>query len=220
MQKNALYFIYGLVPHFVSPADINKYNHSIIHINIPEAEKLCTNLRMKDEYNKVFIENGGTFCELSPKEVIETDFIFLKISEILDDNSGMKYARLSGLFTELLQMGLKTAAYETKDNNKISDILSFISDNALNKISIDDICEKTHISKYHLCRIFKENVGVTIGSFIKTRRLSVAKRLLTTTELSVTQIAFNCGFSDSSFFTKTFSKEFGLSPTAFRAKYR
>lgn len=220
MQKNGLYFIHGLSPHFVSPADINKYNHSIITLHIPEIEHMCSNLKIKKEYETVFIKNGGSFCSLSPQDVIKADMLFLEVSTILNDNKDMKYARLANALVNLLDIGISNNSTINTPENKISDIISFISDNALEKISIDDICKKTHVSKYHLCRIFKENVGVTIGCFIKTRRLSVAKQLLVTTNLNITQIAYKCGFTDSGFFTKTFTKEFGMSPTSFRAKYR
>ena len=219
MQKNGLYFIHGLSTHFVLPDDINRYNHSIIALNTHETEKLCENLHIEKEYDKIFTQNGGTFCSLSPEMVIKTDTIFLEIYNTLNDSSEMKYARLASLFTELLQIGLKSMSDES-NKDKISDIISYISDNALNKITIDDICKHSNLSKYHLCRIFKENIGVTIGEFIKSRRLSAAKQMLANTNMSITSIAYKCCFTDSSFFSKTFSKEFGITPTAFRAKYR
>jgi AraC-like DNA-binding protein len=132
----------------------------------------------------------------------------------------MKYADLSTKFVELLKIGINYMTTENNPNTKISDIVTFISDNALTRITIDDICKHTHISKYHLCRIFKEHIGVTIGDFIKSKRLSVAKQLLADTELTITQIAHHCCFTDASFFSKTFQKEFGIRPTAFRTKYR
>ena len=120
MQKNGLYFIHGLATHLVSPADINKYNHSIITLYIPEVEQLCSNLKIKDEYETLFTKNGGMFCELSPEEVINTDTLFLKAYNILNDNQGMKYARLSNIFVELLQIGLSKNSSVNNPNNKIS----------------------------------------------------------------------------------------------------
>ena len=50
MQKNGLFFIHGLATHFVSPDDINKYNHSIIILNTYEIEQLCKNLNIKKDF--------------------------------------------------------------------------------------------------------------------------------------------------------------------------
>lgn len=219
MLKNGLYFIHGTATHFVSPDDINRYNHSILILHTNEVEKICRNLQMKDTYHTLFLNNGGTFCELSPKAVIETDSLLYEIDEIMNGPTDMKYAKLSASLVKLFELGLKYSSKTTFKNSKFGDVLSYISDNALKKISIDEICEKTHISKYHLCRLFKENVGVTIGSFIKTRRLSIAKQLLISTKMPIIEIAYKCGFTDSSFFSKTFTKEFGVNPSEFRNKY-
>ncbi len=220
MKKNGLYFIHGLDTHFVAPEDLNRYNHSIIILNTPELKKLFYNLGMRDEFKLLFSSRGGMFCELSDDAVIETDKLFLEIKGILNDNSRIKYARLASALVRLVDIGLKYTENAEKTNDKLTDIFSFISDNALNKLTIDEICKKTHISKYHLCRIFKENMGVTIGEFIKNRRLSVAKQMLLNTDYKMTEIAEKCGFTDSSFFTKVFSKELGITPSAFRAKYK
>ncbi len=219
MKKNGLYFIHGPATHFVSPEDIAGYNHSIMLLNIPEVEKLCRNLDIMEEYKKVFTQNGGTFCSLSHEDVIKCDSLFLEAYNILSDTEGMKYARLTSVLVELIKLCTKQVHTEGRQD-KFSGILSYISDNTLEKITIDDICEKTHISKYHLCRVFKENIGVSIGTFIKTRRLSAAKQFLINSDMSITEIANKCCFSDSGFFSKTFSKEFGMSPTEFRKKYK
>lgn len=220
MQKNGLYFIHGLATHFVTPDDINRYSHSILVFNTPLLENLTRSCSAYEAYRKVFIESGGTFCALSPEDVLKVDGVFLKIKRTREENGPLAQARLFGLFTELLEIGLAHQTLELTDDTKFSDILSYISANALNKISIDDICEYAHVSKYHLCRVFKEKMGVTIGNFIRSRRLSVAKQFLADTELSVTEIAHKSAFTDNSFFTKTFTSEFGITPTAFRAKYR
>lgn len=220
MKKNGLYFIHGLDTHFVAPDDLNKYNHSIIHLNTPELKKLFNNLGMKDEFKRLFTSKGGTFCELTNEAVIEADKLFLQIENIINDSHGIKYARLASALVGLVEIGLKFAEKTEKANDKLTDIISFISDNALNKITIDEICEKTYISKYHLCRIFKENMGVTIGEFIKKRRISVAKQLLRNSKYKISEISEKCGFSDSGFFTKVFLNEVGITPSAFRAEVK
>ena len=220
MQKNGLYFIHGLATHFVLPDDMSHYNHSIIILNTPVVEQLCRSFGAQGAYRKVFTENGGSFCALSPEDVIQADSLFLKVQRCLEEKGELCGARLFGLFTELMEIGLSYKKEETADDSRFGDILAYISANALEKIAIDDICDYAHISKYHLCRLFKEKVGVTIGSFIKSRRLSIAKQLLAETDLTVTAIAHKCCFTDNSFFTKTFTAEFGMTPTLFRAKYR
>lgn len=220
MKKNGLYFIHGLDTHFVAPEDLNRYNHSILLVDTPEVKKIFKNLQMEQEFNKIFLEKGGMFCELSDEAVIKVDSIFLKIDNIIKDSAPMKYARLTMALIELAETGLQYSQQNIKSNDKMSDIFSFINDNVFNKLSLDEICQRTHVSKYHLCRIFKGNIGITITEYIKKRRLSLACQLLMNTNIKITEIAQKCGFSDSSFFTKVFTKEYSVTPTEYRAKYR
>lgn len=220
MKRNGLYFIHGLDTHFVAPDDLNHYSHSILHIETPEMHKLFKSLKMEREYENVFTKNGGMFCELSDSDVIKTDSVFLRIDNILKDNKPLKYARLSAALIELLEIALDSVQQTPSPNDKLNDIFSLINDNIYNKLSLDEICSKTHISKYHLCRIFKENMGITITEYIKRKRISLACQFLRDTNLKITEIAEKCGFSDSSFFTKVFVSEHSITPTQYRAKYR
>lgn len=220
MKKNGLYFIHGPDTHFVAPEDLNRYSHSILLVNTPELQRLFKNIEMETEFDTIFRSHGGLFCELSDSAVIEVDSIFLKIDNILKDQKGMKYARLSAELARLAEIGLEYTKHNVKSNDKLSDIFSLINDSAFNKISLEEICKKTHISKYHLCRIFKENMGITITEYVKKKRLSLACQLLMNTNDKITEIAEKCGFGDSSFFTKVFAREQGMTPTQYRAKYR
>lgn len=219
IQKNGLFFINSSSTHFVSPIDTAKYNHSIIILNTPKFIKLCEALNLKLVFEEIFEKEGGSFCELSPEEVIEVDSIFLKIHRLMSDEDNFKYAKLSALLTKLLEIGIKNQNTNIQ-NGTLNSVLSYVSSNALEKITISDISAHTNINKYYLCRMFKEKMGVTIGDFIRTRRISYAKQLLISTNLSITKIAQECCFSDNSYFTKTFLKETNLTPSQYRIKYK
>ncbi len=221
MKKNGLYFINGNLTHFVSPENTTKYNHSIITFDTLEFERACYTLNASGEYNEIFKRTGGSFCELDDSQVISTDRIFLDVKEILMEKGPIQYARAVGKLLELLCLGVsKRSDTESNAKGNFAQILAYVSDHALEKIAIDEISKKNHISKYHLCRIFKENTGETIGDFLKERRLSASKQMLVSTSESITSIAQKCAFSDSSYFAKTFFKEFGITPSAFRKKYK
>jgi AraC-like DNA-binding protein len=65
---------------------------------------------------------------------------------------------------------------------------------------------------------FRAAFGVSLTRYIRTQRLRRAQRLLRSTDLPVTEVAFACGFGASSLFNTAFKRELGLSPTAFRGK--
>lgn len=221
-KPNSLYFIHGPAPHFVVPENINQYHHSIIILNTAEAEKLSINLGLKKEFDTLFTNSGGTCCTLSDETGLEVSSLFLKGRKILSDAQNMKYARLASLFVEFMQIGIEniSSGSEEVDTN-LTSIISYINTNLNDKCTIEDISRACGLSKFYVCRFFKDKTGITIGAFIKGQRIALAKQLLSNgSGLSISAIAQKCGFASPSFFSKVFTADVGISPTAFRAKYK
>lgn len=78
------------------------------------------------------------------------------------------------------------------------------------------IAENLGMSKASLYRKFKEILDKTPGEFIRSIRLEHAAKLLRTTQLTVNEIMFRCGFSNKSYFYREFLKQFGFSPKDYR----
>lgn len=103
-------------------------------------------------------------------------------------------------------------------DKRIADIVRYINEQYSTIESIDQIAERFYISKYHLCRIFNKNLGVSLISYLNTIKIRGAIELMQSTHLNITDIATRCGFNSSSYFCKVFTDEIGLSPTAYRKK--
>ena len=88
------------------------------------------------------------------------------------------------------------------------------------KISLSDIGEKYHISSSHLAHIFKEITGYSTIDYLISCRLSVAKRMLASSDDSIKEIIYQCGFSDESNFSRMFKSKVGMTPTEFRREYK
>ncbi len=84
--------------------------------------------------------------------------------------------------------------------------------------------QKLHITAHHLNLVTKNVTGKTASEVIRARSMLEAKRLLTFTDKTVSEIAFELNYSDSSYFAKTFKAETNLSPKTFKTemsdKYR
>ncbi len=83
-------------------------------------------------------------------------------------------------------------------------------------ISLDRLCETFNCSKTTLLTSYKKVYGVTVYKYLSDLRLDTARELLTDSRYSVGDIAARCGFADQCYFSKVFSKRFGMSPTAYR----
>lgn len=82
--------------------------------------------------------------------------------------------------------------------------------------SLAELAAKLGISERHLRRLFESKFGVSPIEYLQTQRLLLAKRLLTDTALSVTQIAFAAGFNSIRRLNASMLERYGMSPTALR----
>lgn len=95
----------------------------------------------------------------------------------------------------------------------------YIDTNYAQDITLDSLAEITHINKFYLAHSFTECVGQSPISYLTERRLAACKELLSSSNLSVTQIATSAGFSSQSYFSQIFAKKVGISPRQYRKLY-
>lgn len=100
-------------------------------------------------------------------------------------------------------------------NRKVFQMMEYINANLSSDLNIDLLARQFYLSKYHMMRLFKQETGYTIGSYITSKRLLLSKELLAK-ELPITQICFDCGFKNYSTFSRAYKEFFGEAPNASR----
>lgn len=83
------------------------------------------------------------------------------------------------------------------------------------KITLDDICNQLHLNKSYLSREFKFFTGINIVYYINQLRCEYAKKLLHSNTYSITEIGLMCGFETTQYFSNTFKKHIGVSPSMY-----
>ncbi|MEA5573413.1 helix-turn-helix transcriptional regulator [Calothrix sp. UHCC 0171] len=84
---------------------------------------------------------------------------------------------------------------------------------------LDAIAKQVNISQYYFITLFKQSMGVTPHQYIMQQQIERAKQLLHQTTLSITEVAFSCGFANQSHFTRLFRKHTGVTPKAYQDSY-
>lgn len=103
------------------------------------------------------------------------------------------------------------------DNNKILEsVKAYIEDHLGESIEIQQLCDKFGIGRTKLYEIFRKELKTGVSKYILRRRLHKAKKLLKTTELTISEIAYNVGFSDYNYFSRVYKKQYGKSPKQYR----
>jgi len=103
-------------------------------------------------------------------------------------------------------------------NNLIQRTIHYIQLNYAQPVSFKRLAHSLSVSPGHLSRVFREKTTYTLTQFLTYTRIEKSKQLLETTNLSLAEIAQQCGFSDQSYYTNIFRKVIGMTPGAFRKK--
>lgn len=134
---------------------------------------------------------------------------------------------VNGLFIQMFSLMLreismknisaeKQQSNDRVDNNLAQQVREYLNNNLNRDISLDDLVESIHISKYYLCRQFKQVFGVSPIQYHLDSRISRAKQLLVTTDLSISTIAEMVGFQSIYSFSRAFKKRENVSPSVYR----
>ena len=102
-------------------------------------------------------------------------------------------------------------------NERISGaVMEYLREHIREKISISDICEALHYNRSYIFREFKRVTGHTIMSYFLILKIDEAKKLLRSTSLSISSIADELAFDSAGYFSKTFKRVTGYTPTKYR----
>lgn len=104
---------------------------------------------------------------------------------------------------------------DSASNEKIVSILSYVNEHLTEDITIDDLSARFYLSRYYLMHTFKEQTGYTIGGYLLTKRLFLAKELIAA-GTPITDVCYACGFKNYSTFSRAYKKSFGESPRDYR----
>lgn len=103
-----------------------------------------------------------------------------------------------------------------KRDKKIQQIEIYVSLHYNHDIPIDEIASLVHMNRSSFCVFFKRMKGISFTNYLNTYRMDIACRLLSTTDKSVSEIAYGVGFNNLSHFCRTFLKYKEVSPTKYR----
>lgn len=221
--KNKLYIISAGDVILVKPDTIHytaandSSNHERILLNFTE-DYISADIKDRTEnlLNKVCINIPENHRRI-------TETIFERITAEYQKNDAYSFSAQKLLLSELLIDLLRlenNAAYNINTNhnpyNPISGLLEYIGNNLSSAFSLEEAAAYAGFSKSHFARIFKAYTGFTFNDYLQLQRLLKARYLLEKTADNITSIAYDCGFSNSGYFSTVFKNYFGMTPYAYR----
>ncbi len=95
-------------------------------------------------------------------------------------------------------------------------VKDYLDQNYREKITLDDLASTFFINKFYLTRIFKEQFGISVNSYLAQIRVTHAKQLLRFSDLTIEQIGRECGIEEPAYFARVFKKVEGIAPGEYR----
>ena len=185
---------------------------------------LRTNNRQCDAFIENLLTHSSYLIERPTDNRIKT-LVNLIFEETEKNGAGTPF-KVIGLFHELLgeieEKKLFTSHlppssdHDQKKVVKLKAVLKFLRENFASDITLDDMSAVAGFSRQYFCKFFKDMTGTTPVNYLMAYRIERAARKLLGSDLPITQIAFDCGFNDLSYFIKTFRSFKHVSPKEYR----
>jgi AraC-like DNA-binding protein len=109
---------------------------------------------------------------------------------------------------------------ETSQNSTFTNFLSILEQNFKRNEGVEFYAEHLFMTSRNLNQITQKLVQQSVSEIIETRKLIEAKNLLTTTDKTIAEIAYEIGYNEKSYFSKVFKKKSGQTPSEFRQEMK
>lgn len=176
------------------------YVHMIIHSGDLYDSLMCIpdffETDKGDVYKSIFAKLMKHYNMLSDSEEIILQSLILELIYTINKDSTKRIKRTNS-----------TNSYLTIENS-----LHYIKENLTEDLTLEKVSKAMSLSPIHFHNIFKTAVGKTLRDYIEEQRIKKAINLLLTTNLSLTQIAYECGFSSQSYFSYVFKRRMKVTP--------
>lgn len=126
---------------------------------------------------------------------------------------------LTIVITEILEsLNLKPFA-PNAEMNLSQQLLTYIDAHYTEALSLEQVAKALGVSKFYLSHIFSDKLHTSYTAYLSGKRVELSKALLTSTSLSITEIAYESGFSSTRTFFRAFEEFCHLTPKAYRSKH-
>lgn len=155
---------------------------------------------------------GRLYKTENSKRLLVAALSGIEIASELDGSNGYEYALAAVKQAVIILTSLSGESIYASEHELGAKICSYISENLTEELSLERIAKTFFISKFYLCRAFKNYIGSSIHSYIVAKRVGLAKRLIDSGEVA-SAVAYKVGFGDYSAFYRAYVKHVGKAPT-------
>jgi len=145
--------------------------------------------------------------------------LFLRLSELSREEETAPYQPLfTGYINAVLgEIFLKLECRErSSDSNLLQNLMTYLLNSYTNDITLEHLAKELNYSKWYLSKVIANTFHCNFRSLINSYRIGMAQNLLLSSQMTVSEIAFECGFKNQSSFNRIFLEATKQTPTEFR----
>ena len=177
---------------------------------------------MSEIYNK-YISRGGepAFTIEQPEQCVDLMNEIFTIASSDDYIRDMKInEKLSSLLTVIMSKSWHpNNKKNARKRGELSLVKAWLDTHYTEKVNLDELAKQFFIDKFYLTKIFKEQYGITINTYISQKKITAAKQLLRFSDKTIEQISAEIGICDNNYFTRLFKKIEGVTPGEYRKQW-
>ena len=99
-----------------------------------------------------------------------------------------------------------------QSNDILRKIISYVNEHYTEKLSLEEAANQVGFSREYFCRFFKQHMGITFLRYLNEVRISHAGRLLMNTDMSISEVMSESGFTNQTIFNRLFKEIYGMTP--------
>lgn len=171
-----------------------------------------------------YVERGGQPV-FHPRAISGLDCLWNQLYQLASSSDYIRDMKINEKLFSILTLIMEEswnpeARILSSKQQSLIDVKEYVDRHYAEKITLDRLSEKFLINKYYLERIFKEQFGVSIISYLLNIRITQAKQLLRFTDKTIEQTGAECGIYPLYYFSRVFKQTEGISPTEYRRRWK
>jgi len=220
MERGTLCLVGADLQHYTMPENVFEYDRSKIWVSKEVMRGILNIFGQEESFYRLFSSNSVVYAKIPYEHMEDVEKIYQEIYSTYKTNKKDMDIFYCGFFNLMTYLKKYLIQQTPKQENYMLKAIEYINQNYQIDITLDEICRQVHMSKYYFCRKFKSIMGVTVMDYILKTRIAAAKKLLTTTDYSISDISSRCGFSSVSYFCQIFKSDTKITAMQYRKEVK
>ncbi|WP_111412461.1 helix-turn-helix transcriptional regulator [Billgrantia lactosivorans] len=154
---------------------------------------------------------------VQPVDLVRFLAVLESLAQLRSANAGTQARRPAAELSNQIPAEARLHCHSSNHQRvQLDRAISYIEQHLHQKVAQAEVAERCGMSAFQLSRLFRKLTNTTFQGFLLERRITEAQRLLANPKVSITDVCFSVGFRDLSYFTRTFQKHVGQTPTLYR----